>query len=369
MLIAAPAIFLITLGLAQLISGLWGLRAASLTGSKRWAGYVLGGLLVLWGGFLLPPGPAAGWPILTLPAAFLAVFLLFGAGSRIDSPTHPDRFFDPVHPEHGGCTRLNLPDGHHILPALLLKPRPDQDKSVAVCLLHGAGDSKTGFKWRLVRALLAEGVTVLTVDLPGHGENKNNPLCYPDFLSAIPSALAFLRNTPGIKRVGLAGISLGGAMAISWLGQSGQWVDALVVIAAPIYLGDLRRLRPKEAWQAILSPTFLSLFREMSLPQLWQSWQEGGYVSRHHAGDLIKWLDPGQNIRRINAKIPIALVYSDRDFIAPLNFGITLQQTAPQTELLVAHRDSHITLTLNPHTNKRLAGWLSRKLRAEKQTP
>lgn len=365
MLMVVPAVFLITLGLAQLISSLWRLRAASLTGSKRRAGYILGAALVVWGGFLLPPAMAPGglaWTFLTAP---LSISVLLLAGGWIDPPAPPALFFAPAHLEHGGCTRLNLPDGNSALPALLLKPRPDQDKAVAICLLHGAGDSKTGFKWRLVRALLAEGITVLTVDLPGHGENKENPLRYPDFLSVIPSALAFLRSAPGIKRVGLVGISLGGAMAISWLGQSGQLVDALAIIAAPLHLGDLRRLRPREAWQAMLSPTFLSLFSEMSLPQLWQSWQAGGYVSRHHAGDLIKWLEPGRNIRRINAKIPIALVYSDRDFIAPLNFGITLQQSAPQAELLMVHRDSHVTLTLNPHTNQRLAVWLNQQLSAQ----
>lgn len=365
MLITAPAVFLITLGLAQLSASGLGLRAASLTGSKRWAGYVIGGLLVGWGWLILPPGLDVGALAFTIPAVPVAIFLLLLTGCVINPPVHPDSFFAPTGPEHGGCTRLNLPDGDHPLPALLLKPRPGQEKPAGVCLLHGAGDSKTGFKWRLVRALLAEGITVLTVDLPGHGENKHNPLRYPDFLSTIPTALAFLKAVPGIKRVGLVGISLGGAMAISWLGQSGQSVEALAIIAAPLRLGNLRRLRPREAWYAFLSPAFLSLFREMNLLQLWRSWQEGGYVSRHHAGELIEWLDPARHISQINAKIPIALVYSDRDFIAPLRFGVTLQQIAPQAELLVAHRDSHVTLTLNPRTNKQIAAWLGQKLRTE----
>ncbi len=365
------AVLLIILGLAQLNSTYQGWRAASLVGARRGAGYGLGLLLLATGAALLPQS----WGVLlwTPLAGLLTLGLLLLAGSMIDPPPHPDSLFEPTHPAHGSCRRAQIPDGDSLIPGYLLSPPTFQP--TAVLVIHGAGDTKTSYKWRLVKALLAEGLTVLTIDLPGHGDYRHRPLAYPDCLSTVPAALRFLRAQPGIARVGLVGISLGSALAMASLAQSvkdpkgfsnslGSNIEQVAAFAAletPIELHYSRRMFYGEMWHAYRAPV-LSLFGEVSAKQLRQSWFTGGYVSRHkNTGEIIDLLNPLANIAGLK-EIPLLLVHGGRDAIAPPAAGQALQQAAPQAELWQIKGASHVTLTLIPEANRRVACWLRQQL-------
>jgi hypothetical protein len=164
-------LFLLILGIAQLLSTGWHLRALSLVGPNHLMGFGLGLLLIAFGVIGLQGAPVGwsvlGWLILIIP---LVVVILVLTGSFIWPPPHPNTLFTPDHSAHSSLTALQIPDGDSTIPALLLRPPVDQQTGAAVCLAHGSGDHKTSFKWRLIRALLAEGLTVWTIDLPGHGE-------------------------------------------------------------------------------------------------------------------------------------------------------------------------------------------------------
>jgi pimeloyl-ACP methyl ester carboxylesterase len=267
---------------------------------------------------------------------------------------------------------VQIPDGDYLMPGFLLTP-PLEGEMGAVLLVHGAGDTKTSYKWRLVQALLAEGLMVLTIDLPGHGDYRHRLLTYPDCLSAIPAAIQFLREQPGVRRVGLAGISLGSVMAIKSLIQSSDLtgflnlsglpsaqVDAFVALETPIELKYSRALYYREMWNAYRAPV-LSLFREITVKQLRQSWFTGGYRSRHNTAELIALLKPVESIAHLKHR-PILIVYGGRDNIAPRAAALALKQAAPQAMLLESKRASHVTLTLISEVNRQVARWLREKL-------
>ncbi len=358
--------FLIALGLGQIISSAQGWRAASLVGASRAAGFGVGIILLLSGVLTLPNNWAAlAWTLVAGPLA-LAVLLL--AGAYIAPPPHPNRLFAPTHPDHAGCQAVQIRDGDHRMPGWLLRPLPGVAQAgAAVCIVPGAGDHKSSFKWRLVTALLAEGLTVLTIDPPGHGDYRQRPLTYPDCLSAVPAAVEFLRQQAGIERVGIAGISLGGALAIrslveGSLAENGgcSRVEALVVLETPVNLNYNRALLYREAWAAGRAPV-LSLLREISFRQIIQSWRSGGYRSPYRTGELIELLNPAQNIARIK-DTPILLVYSKRDPIAPPAAALAMRQAVPQADLLTSPTASHVTLTLLPKINRSVARWLRQQL-------
>lgn len=395
---SAIAVFLITLGLGQLISTGQGWRAASLVGPSRPVGYSLGLILLLAGALLLPHSwYGLGWTVLAGP---LVVGLLLWAGSYVTPPPHPDIFFSPAHPGHGSCLPVQIPDGEFLMPGLLLKPcsppHPFREmfttianenafqrsavsgrRSVfkgAVLVIHGAGDTKISFKWRLVQALLAEGLIVLSIDLPGHGDYRCRPLAYPDCLSAVPAALRFLRDQPGVERVGVFGISLGSAMAIRSLVENQEDpkgfqkplgsiapVDALAALEMPIEVKYSRMLRYREMWNAYRAPV-LSLLGEITVKQMLASWHTGGYVSRHKTtAEIIALLNPLAAMARLK-NMPILLVHGERDIIAPPAAGCALQQAAPKATLLTVKKASHVTLTLMPDVNRQVAKWLKEKL-------
>ncbi len=366
----ALSVFLITLGLGQILSTWQGLRALSLVGPGRLAGYMAGAVLLAAGAFLLPQSWAAlGWAILAGP---LALGLLLLAGSYVAPPPHPDRLFGPNYPGHGGCQAVEIPDGHSLMPGLLLFPRPETLKDgpagLAVCLVPGAGNTKISYKWRLVQSLLDEGLTVLTFDTPGHGEYRHRPMAFPDCLSVVPAAICFLRQQPGIDRVGLIGLSLGGALATRSLVEhpktAGQ-VDALVILETPVNLKLDRGLVRLEFWRTISRAPVLSLFQEISLNQIRRSWRTGGYRSRHSSTELIDLLDPPASLARLNKDIPILLVYSQGDPIAPPAALRAMRQAAPQAAVIDTKKASHVTLTLIPTVNRQITRWLKQQLSPE----
>jgi alpha-beta hydrolase superfamily lysophospholipase len=351
------AVLLITLGIGQLIATHFAWRSASLVGPNRMAGYGLGTLLLVIGALSLPPQwGVLGW---APPAGVLALALLLWSGSYIAPPPHPDQLFTANHPAHGACQLVKIPDGEYQMPGYLLYPRRLDRTGAAVCLIPGAGDSKSSFKWRLVEALLAEGLIVLSIDPPGHGDYRQRPLAYPDCLSAVPAAIGFLRSQPEVTQVALVSISTGGALALRSLAEDpALQVDAVVILETPLRVGHLRTLIWQERWAALRAPV-LSLLREISVRQMAQSWRAGGYRSQHTTAELIGLLDPLQSIARLKPDIPLLLVYGGRDPIASPQMAQAMQQAAANAELIMFKQASHVTLTLIPEVNRLVARWLS----------
>lgn len=337
-------------------------------------GYTVSVTLLLYGGYSLMMSHQVSWWYglsFVLLISPLAVALSLMGGSFILPPPHPNALFEPQHPAHAGCCSVDIADGEQSMPGYFLKPiKPNGG---AVCIVPGAGDNKIGFKWRLVRSLLAAGLHVLVIDPPGHGDYRHTPMRYPDCLSAIGAALNFLHEQPHLQRVGLIGISLGGALSLKALSQAETEanvdstpieLDALVIIATTNHLVFNQRLLYREIWHAFRAPV-LSLLQEISVLQLRQSWLAGGFRSHHSLADLFRLFDPVTSLSSLPTAWPTLLVYGERDVIAPPSMGQTMQQHHAQAELWIIKKASHVTLTLIETATEAIAKWLAEKLSAD----
>lgn len=346
--------FLLILGLVQLVAAHMGLRGASLTGRWRWLGYLVGGAFFTGGAMLLPHAPLVFFWV--LPAGGLALALLLTIGSLSGRYLDSARFLRPGDWPEGHCQAVRVPHGDQVIPGLLIAP--PAPTGAAVCLLHGSGDNKTAFKWRLVGALLSRGLTVLTIDLAGHGENQT-PQRWPDCTTEVPAALAWLRARPGVGRVGLLGISMGGALSAHAAVVARP--DALALCETPISFHSTKAMVWREVWRTLRSPV-LDLMRETTAWQIWRTWDAGHGRREIALSDLIRRLDvPGQVAR---LACPLLLVYGQRDDIAPPDHGQRLHQAATvPCRLTVVPGASHLTLILLPQTARTLADWFARHLR------
>jgi pimeloyl-ACP methyl ester carboxylesterase len=351
MALLAP--FLLILGLLQLFASYKGLRGASLTGRYRWLGFLVGGILFLGGAFLLS---GTVWAlILVLPASVLALACLVAVGSLVGRDLDSARFLRPGDWTEGNCRAVHIPNEGRVIPGLLITPPVQTD--AAVCLVHGSGDNKTAFKWRLIGALLSRGLTVLAIDLAGHGENQT-PQRWPDCTAEIPAALAWLRDQPGVRRVGLLGISMGGALSARAAVTAEP--DALALCETPISFHFRKAMVWREAWNTLRSP-ILDLMREITAWQIWRIWDAGRVDCEIPLSDLIRRLDvPGQ-VAQLTC--PLHLVYGQRDDIAPPEHGRRLHQvTNTPTQLTIVSGASHLTLVLLPQTTNTLADWFAEHL-------
>lgn len=97
----------------------------------------------------------------------------------------------------------------------------------AVLLLHGMGANRTAMLSR-ARFLHRDGFTILAPDFQAHGESPGHHITFGELESLdARAALAFLRaHAPG-ERVGIIGVSMGGAASL--VGSAPLEADALVL--------------------------------------------------------------------------------------------------------------------------------------------
>ena len=116
----------------------------------------------------------------------------------------------------------------------------------AVLLLHGVGADRRVMLDR-ARFLHAAGYTVLVPDFQAHGESPGRHITFGALESLdAAAALAYLRARAPGERVGVVGVSMGGAAAL--VGPSGPLaVDALVLESVYPTIRDATRDRLR-AW-------------------------------------------------------------------------------------------------------------------------
>jgi pimeloyl-ACP methyl ester carboxylesterase len=106
---------------------------------------------------------------------------------------------------------------------------PGSGNGPLALLVHGVGSSRA--TWDSVLPFLtANGVHVLTVDLPGHGGSTKGRGDYS--LGALATSLRDLLDHLGYERCVLVGHSLGGGVAMQFAYQFPQRCEGLVLVAS-----------------------------------------------------------------------------------------------------------------------------------------
>ncbi|MEJ2600863.1 MAG: alpha/beta fold hydrolase [Anaerolineales bacterium] len=97
-----------------------------------------------------------------------------------------------------------------------------------VVLLHGGGTDSSNLSWGLLLPELARSQRVIAPDWPGYGRSERTPRefsqeYYLDFLEAFLDALE-------IERPGLAGISMGGGLALGFALRHPERVERIALL-------------------------------------------------------------------------------------------------------------------------------------------
>jgi fermentation-respiration switch protein FrsA (DUF1100 family) len=137
---------------------------------------------------------------------------------------------------------------------------PGTERAGAVLLLHGIGANRLAMLGRM-RMLHAAGYSVLAIDLQAHGESPGKRITFGVAEGEdAASAVAFLHRRLPDERVGVIGVSLGGAAAL--LAPAALPIDALVVESVfpdiGSALGDRLEIRFGPPGR-LLVPVFLAL--------------------------------------------------------------------------------------------------------------
>jgi pimeloyl-ACP methyl ester carboxylesterase len=197
--------------------------------------------------------------------------------------------------------------------------------------------------------------------LPGHGDRLDQPCGVLSGRNTVSSALDFLRQHAGVdpERIGLMGVSLGGALSIHAL-AAGQRVKALALLEVPCSLSVTKQLWWREALSAISIPT-LNIFRDCSLGGLKRIWSPASRFSCS-LEEMFDQLRPDEVISELPS-LPLLIVGGGRDPIAPIAHSNRLFRRAnePKTQHIIEPA-SHVTLIFMAKTVNLVTDWFAEVL-------
>ena len=208
---------------------------------------------------------------------------------------------------------------------------PHQDADRALILVHGRDASKQNAISGKLPALAAElhgmGLAVLMLDLRGHGKSEGRRYTWGVFERRdVLGAVDFLRRE-GFEsgRIGVLGISLGGAAAVGAAFED-QAIGALVLDSTFADLQDL--VRPNWRKESGM-PMFM-------LPSAFLMWQA------LYRFDLRK-VKPAWELAEMVPR-PVLVLHSRSDETVPVLHGMQLAEAAPQAELVLFEGCDHAEL-------------------------
>jgi pimeloyl-ACP methyl ester carboxylesterase len=244
----------------------------------------------------------------------------------------------------------------------------------AVVLVHGLGRNAAK-DWAYVIPALAERYAVYAIDLPGFGQSdKGNHLYSPDNFARVLAAVLEKR----IQRpFALIGHSMGGAVALAYIGAYPQRVKRLVLVDAAgvlhrsVYAEFLGRVAAQRAI-GMDSPWFESVVRAIQLRA--ENWPIRGELALERAGVRQRLLRGDPNaisafamvehdfskiVRGIRA--PTLIIWGADDTIAPMRTGQALASSIPGGRLIVLPGAGHapqvqVPQRFNPILLDELAG-------------
>jgi alpha-beta hydrolase superfamily lysophospholipase len=270
--------------------------------AQTWKGLLLIGLCML----------VPGAPILAGLAAYHVGTLATAPARGVAGQPPPDLPIEPVMFASASGSRLAgwLVPGRH--------------RAGAVLLLHGVHASRFAMLER-ARFLHKQGLTVLLLDLQAHGESEGQAITF-GYLEAQDARAAFdlvRRRVPG-ERIGVIGVSLGGAAAV----LAELPADALVLEA--VYASFVKAVENRLVMR--LGPMGAYLAPLLA----WQVKPRLGFDP-----DMLR---PADHIAKLNA--PVLIIAGDADQHATLDEAKLLYERARGLKELwivpgAAHVDFH----------------------------
>ncbi len=216
-----------------------------------------------------------------------------------------------------------------------------------IVLLHGILDGQEDMlHWGVY--LAERGYRTVSVDLRGHGASTGAEITYGAWersdLVQVLDELAKRQLVSG--KVGVLGISYGGAIAIQWAAQDPR-IESVVALAPfadpkPAIAGVVRRFLPPPMQN--LPPAFL------------QSAIEAAAAARG-----FDWAEANPLAAAAKLRHPLLLIHGINDDVIPFSNSERLQAVAPPGSQLLRGNGNHVTLAarLDPIA-ERVAVWFER---------
>lgn len=232
-------------------------------------------------------------------------------------------------------------------------------------LLHGAGHRRQA--WNVVRDLLTPHRTVITVDLPGHGESPPLVLNGQPAIATIAKEVFGFLDELGLDRPHVAGNSLGGAVAliagargraltVTALSPAGFWVHRWEFGYAKAIFASAQRA----------GPAFRPLLPALSRSAVGRRVIDGAFLHRpaqmsasQAAGDAVAFFAARDAVRAVFAErlsftepmpadVPVTVAWGEYDRMLPPRQARLAAQRLPKAKFVSLPGCGHVPMTDDP---------------------
>ncbi len=204
-------------------------------------------------------------------------------------------------------------------------PRAEKDLGAGIVLCHGHNDSRMQFL-PMLRRLHAAGFHTLLFDFRTMGVSKGDVCTYGAYEKQDAlTAVEWLRTKAGVERVGLYGISMGGATALLAAAEDPS-IEAVVTDCAFARLEEM------------VERKFLMVPRGLR-PQVAESVR---HWSEQWAGVSVLGVDPEAAVRGWRPR-PLLVIHAERDLLVPVQHGRRLAEAGGESaEFWMIPRAGHV---------------------------
>ncbi len=241
-----------------------------------------------------------------------------------------------------------------LLRGMMHRPKALRRPVPGVVFFHGLTGDRMESHWLFIkcaRALERAGIASLRFDFFGSGESEGTfrDVTLPGEVSDARAGVEFLRRQRGVdpKRLGLCGMSLGGAVAAAV--ASAARARALVLWSAVAHLSELRRIAAVKA---------------RPLPNGWREYKAHEISAAFL--DSLEAVHPLEKLRRFRA--PTLILHPGQDEHLPLDHPEGLYQAAGaavKEKVIVPGADHAFTsLAWEGEVIARTVAWFTHHLRA-----
>jgi pimeloyl-ACP methyl ester carboxylesterase len=217
----------------------------------------------------------------------------------------------------------------------------------AVVLVHGLGSR--GDDWReLAPYLVKAGFRVYMPDLPGYGLSER-PADFSYSVHDEADIVVGFLDALGLKQVDLGGWSMGGAIAQHVAFSHPERIRHLILF-------DAAGLDVAPKWDVGLftpdSPAQLAQLDALLMPappevpafiaeDIVRRLEKNAWVVHRAIDSMLTWQDATDKLLP-KLKMPVLIVWGDKDQIVPLNQGETMHQLVPQSQLDIIPGCGHL---------------------------
>ena len=263
--------------------------------------------------------------------------------------------------------RYPRPEAQGEVAAIRLSP-PDAPRG-RVVVAHGAGNDALFPLVALFAPLVRRGFEVFSFDLDGNGWESTTRFAPETAPLAIPAAIEAAAAGRAPLPVHLVGHSLGGALALHFLGTpAGARVASAALLSAPLRL----ELGPGTVAGELRGFFCRAVLGQRATYGLWGivpavgPLKRAAYPFRHAmAGRPLAYIDAVRDLLRrmelpaaaARVRVPVLLAYGSADRLVPATQGRELSARIPRAELEVVLGATHYTVPFTPEVTGRVAEW------------